>query len=170
MIHYIKGDATQPVGDGPKLIVHICNDIGAWGAGFVMAISRKWKQPESEYRRWHLAFVDHTIDGSDCPTTKYIGPPFRLGEIQIVNVSKETSVVNMIAQHGIGAGWNRVVDWALEECLARVSLFTRTSPIKSIHMPKIGTGLAGANWKKDILPLIEKTMGGDIDVYVYELE
>lgn len=40
-IQYKKGDATNPIDNGNKVIVHICNDIGAWGKGFVMAISKK---------------------------------------------------------------------------------------------------------------------------------
>lgn len=27
MITYLKGDATQPIGDGCKIIIHICNDM-----------------------------------------------------------------------------------------------------------------------------------------------
>ena len=45
-INYIKGDATNPQISGNKIIVHICNDIGGWGKGFVLAISNKWKEPE----------------------------------------------------------------------------------------------------------------------------
>jgi len=30
-IKYIKGNATNPAGEGNKLIVHICNDTGGWG-------------------------------------------------------------------------------------------------------------------------------------------
>ncbi len=41
-INYVKGDATAPIGIGNKIIVHICNDIGRWGKGFVMALSKKW--------------------------------------------------------------------------------------------------------------------------------
>lgn len=40
-IHYLKGDATNPVGPGPKIIAHICNDIAAWGKGFVLAVSMR---------------------------------------------------------------------------------------------------------------------------------
>ncbi len=51
-IIYLKGDATEPiVTDGMRIITHICNDKGRWGAGFVMALSRKWKEPEDEYRK-----------------------------------------------------------------------------------------------------------------------
>jgi O-acetyl-ADP-ribose deacetylase (regulator of RNase III) len=47
-INYIKGDATAPISKGEKIICHICNDIGGWGKGFVLAISKRWKEPEEE--------------------------------------------------------------------------------------------------------------------------
>lgn len=56
-ITYIKGDATCPQAKGTKIICHVCNDIGGWGKGFVLAISRRWEQPEAEYRAWHAASV-----------------------------------------------------------------------------------------------------------------
>jgi hypothetical protein len=34
------------------VIAYICNDLGGWGKGFVLAISRKWPQPERDYRDW----------------------------------------------------------------------------------------------------------------------
>lgn len=40
-IHYVTGDATEPIGEGEKIIAHICNDQGGWGAGFVLALSKK---------------------------------------------------------------------------------------------------------------------------------
>jgi len=30
-INYTTGDATDPITEGNKIIVHICNDIGGWG-------------------------------------------------------------------------------------------------------------------------------------------
>lgn len=32
-ITYRKGDATAPIGDGAKIICHVCNDVGGWGKG-----------------------------------------------------------------------------------------------------------------------------------------
>jgi O-acetyl-ADP-ribose deacetylase (regulator of RNase III) len=64
-IKYIKGDATAPGASGNKIIVHVCNDIGGWGRGFVMALSAKWKEPEMEYRKWYKS-----------------GDNFKLGEVQ----------------------------------------------------------------------------------------
>ena len=52
-IRYLKGDATCPQAKGVKIICHVCNDIGGWGKGFVLALSRRWEQPESEYRAWY---------------------------------------------------------------------------------------------------------------------
>jgi len=39
MINYIIGDATEPITKGPNVIMHINNKVGAWGGGFVLAVS-----------------------------------------------------------------------------------------------------------------------------------
>ncbi|HJK89231.1 MAG TPA: hypothetical protein RMH85_21120 [Polyangiaceae bacterium LLY-WYZ-15_(1-7)] len=52
-IDYVVGDATRPGGDGPKIIVHVCNDVGGWGRGFVTALSKRWAAPEEAYRAWY---------------------------------------------------------------------------------------------------------------------
>ena len=52
-IMYQIGDATDPIGGGPRIIVHVCNDAGGWGKGFVIAVSRRWPEPERRYRAWH---------------------------------------------------------------------------------------------------------------------
>lgn len=60
-ILYIKGDATAPIGSGVKVITHICNDIGGWGKGFVLALSKKWKMPEEAYRQWYKSQEEFTL-------------------------------------------------------------------------------------------------------------
>lgn len=52
-ITYVRGAATSPHGKGVKLIVHVCNDPGGWGKEFVLALSRRWPEPEAAYRPWH---------------------------------------------------------------------------------------------------------------------
>lgn len=86
-IEYRTGDATAPVGTGPKIIVHVCNDIGAWGRGFVMAISKRWSEPERRYRAWHrgegqqpfalgeVQFVEEELVSAGVPVTVYDFPP-----------------------------------------------------------------------------------------------
>jgi D-glycero-D-manno-heptose 1,7-bisphosphate phosphatase len=59
-IQYIVGDATHPLGDGNKVIAHICNDIGAWGAGFVLAIATN--QPGPAKGQYSEAAVKRTND------------------------------------------------------------------------------------------------------------
>src|SRR6185436_10953106 len=83
-IQYIKGDATSPQTLGNKVIVHVCNDVGGWGKGFVMAISKRWKEPETEYRNWAKT-----------------GEKFELGEVQFVQVEATIWIANMIGQHDI---------------------------------------------------------------------
>jgi len=45
-INYVRGDATVPSVKGVKVIAHVCNDSGGWGKGFVLALSRRWPEPE----------------------------------------------------------------------------------------------------------------------------
>jgi O-acetyl-ADP-ribose deacetylase (regulator of RNase III) len=161
MIKYVIGDATDPQGDDTKFIVHICNDIGAWGAGFVMALSAKWPEPESWYKDWSVGRL-----------RPY---EFNLGQVQCVPVGfvgefpKCTFVVNMIAQHGVRSKDNPspIRYDALTECLTKVSESAR-SVNASIHMPRIGCGLAGGSWDK-VEAIINATMP-DLSVTVYDLE
>lgn len=135
-ITYIKGDATAPVGDGIKFIAHVCNTIGAWGAGFVLALSRKWSEPEEAYR----AMSDE--DRS-------------LGNVRLVGVEEDIAVANMIAQEGTGHapdGTPPIRYHALGEALrvldeAAIAHSKHMGKPVSIHMPRIGSGLAGGDWK-----------------------
>lgn len=153
-IQYVIGDATAPSGEGPKIIAHICNDVGGWGAGFVVAISKRWPAPEAAYRKWH---ADET-------------PPFELGQVQLVPVDDGLWVANMIGQHGlrIGPDGPPIRYSAVRACLAKVAEEAKKLGA-SVHMPRIGCGLAGGKWD-EIEPLIEETLlTDDIAVTVYDL-
>jgi|SRR5438445_9950569 len=132
-ITYCTGDATRPVGDGQKIITHVCNDAGGWGRGFVIALSRRWPQPEQRYRASHR--------GGDTP-------PFALGQVQFVQVEREIWVANLIGQHGIGwrSGKPPVRYEAIREGLRSVAVKARELGA-SVHMPRIGCGLAGGRWE-----------------------
>lgn len=149
---YLKGDATAPAADGVKIIAHICNDIGGWGAGFVLAVSKKWKAPEQDYRQWHKS-----------------GDGFALGELRLVPVSPDTFVANMIAQRGVKAdnGIPPIRYEALRECLAKLAV--QAAELKAgVHMPRIGCGLAGGSWDM-VEPLIRGTLvEKGIAVFVYD--
>jgi O-acetyl-ADP-ribose deacetylase (regulator of RNase III) len=150
---YKIGDATHPILEGNKIIVHVCNDIGGWGKGFVVAISKRWKLPEQKFREWFKSKDN-----------------FNLGQVQFVQVEDDLWVANLIGQHKINKdefgnapirydaillGLEKVGDFALEMKA-------------TVHMPRIGCGLAGGEWSK-IEPLIEKTLlSKEIQTFVYD--
>ncbi len=166
-ITYLKGDATVPQAPGPKLIMHICNDQGGWGAGFVVAISKRWPLPEASYRRWYHA--RDPINPHTMAETVYTSGRFQLGETQLVRVSPGLAVVNMIAQAGMRTGSKGppIRYDALALCLRHVRTYAMHMSA-SVHAPRIGCGLAGGKWEQ-VGPLIEKALVG-VPVYVYDIE
>lgn len=157
---YVAGDATAPIGSGPRILAHVCNDIGAWGRGIVQDISRRWPAPEREFRR---------------------NGPLPLGTVQLVPVAAELWVANMVGQHGImtkrglktRTGFEPeagppVRYEAIRECLG--ALVTHAQSEKAqVHMPRIGCGLAGGEWSM-VEPLITETLvAAGVAVVVYDL-
>ncbi len=153
-IKYLIGDATSPEVKGPKIICHICNDIGGWGRGFVVALSKRWKTPEKDYRDWYRSNSD-----------------FKLGNIRVIEVEEQLFVANMIGQHGIKRvkGDVPIRYEAVEECLGKLATIAAEKGA-SIHMPRIGCGLAGGKWGV-IEPIIVRTLlEQNLNVYVYDFE
>jgi len=152
-IQYVKGDATNPAGPGNKIIVHICNDVGGWGKGFVMAISAKWPAPERQYREWFKSKEN-----------------FALGQVQFVPVEEHTWVANLIGQRDTrrDAAGNPPIRYdAVAAGLDRVGQFARERGA-AVHMPRIGCGLAGGTWDR-IEPLIQAHLSAKgIAVTVYD--
>lgn len=151
-VRYVKGDATAPQGTGNKIICHICNDIGAWGAGFVLALSRKWKEPEREYRKWSRK------------------KSFALGKVQFVGVANDIIVANMVAQSGIGKnadGLPPIRYEAVRECLRKVCKEALAYDA-SVHGPKFGSALAGGDWKTIEAIIQEELCEKGVEVTIYE--
>ncbi|GJF23874.1 macro domain-containing protein [Streptomyces sp. HO565] len=153
-IAYVRGDATAPSGRGVKVIAHVCNDLGGWGKGFVLAVSRRWPQPEAAYRAWHRDRASND---------------FGLGAVQLVRVEPYVWVANMIGQHGIRTGSKGVpvryeaIDTALGRLAGRAGELNA-----SVHMPRIGCGLAGGKWSR-VEPLVtERLTRQGISVTVYD--
>ncbi|MEJ3745937.1 macro domain-containing protein [Actinomycetes bacterium KLBMP 9797] len=138
-LRIIRGDATSPQAKGPKIIAHICNDLGGWGRGFVLAVSRRWPEPERANRQWH-----RERSGND----------FGLGATQLVQVQRDIWVANMVAQRGMrhGSGGPPIRYDAVESCLHAVAEHA-TRLTATVHMPRIGCGLAGGRWDR-IEPLV----------------
>lgn len=166
-ITYKKGDATNPLiePDRNGLIIHIANTRGGWGKGFVLAVSKRWPEPEAAYRQW---FAQKYWDEQ----------PFELGKIQAVKVEPNLHVCNMIAQEGYGLnnqalhqtgepnGTPPIRYIALSECLTRVAVLAKSLGA-SVHGPRFGSGLSGGSWPR-IEEIINRVLA-DVPVYIYEL-
>ena len=153
-IQYTQGDATQPIAAGNKIIAHVCNDIGGWGRGFVVAISKRWPQPEEDYRAWYA-----NREQND----------FALGSARLVRVESGLWVANMIGQHkktptkGVPPVRYEAIHDGLDSIAVEALRLNA-----SVHMPRIGCGLAGGEWGK-IEPLIQQTLcDRGIAVTVYD--
>ena len=153
-ITYVRGDATVPSVKGVKVIAHVCNDVGGWGKGFVLALSRRWPQPEEAYRAWHRERASND---------------FALGALQLVRVKPDVWVANMVGQRGVRTGSKGVpVRYdAIDTALARLA--DRALELgASVHMPRIGCGLAGGKWSR-VEPLVtERLVGRGVAVTVYD--
>ena len=154
MIHYLKADATVPQAEGNIVIAHICNDIGAWGKGFVLALSKRWKYPEKQYKQWYKE-----------------GEKFALGEVQFVSVEEKIWVANLIGQHNIYKDENGdppIRYEAVKRGLQIIADFAYEINAK-VQMPRIGCGLAGGSWDR-IEKLIRQTLlRKNIEVFVCDL-
>ena len=119
-----------------------------------MALSKKWPGPEREYRQWHKEQRKH----------------LELGAVQFVAVENDIRVANLVGQHEIRRQNNEapIRYEAVRKGLAAVAAEALRTQA-SVHMPRIGTGLAGGNWET-ICPIIESELcSKGIMVSVYDL-
>jgi O-acetyl-ADP-ribose deacetylase (regulator of RNase III) len=132
---------------------------GEWGSGVVMAISRRWVDPERLYRKWSREGM-------------FDGKKYELGNIQVVHVESNIDVVNMIGQKGIRGRTQEnlppVRYGAIRRCLKQVAEIAKKEGA-SVVAPKFGSGLAGGKWEI-IEQIIQETLCvNDINVTIYEL-
>ena len=151
-ITYKKGDVTNHKSDDPYILMHCCNNKGAYNAGVAKCIREKW--PHAYY-----AYVN-------AYKTEGLG-----GVIFWVNKKCDLYIANCIAQDSYGPGDKRYLDYrALRKCFESVRNLCLMSGIRSVIAPKIGAGLAGGKWEKIESMIIEELLyDGKIDVIIYEL-
>lgn len=153
MIHYVIGSATKPE-KKPAIIAHVCNDVGKWGAGFVLALRKDFPKAEHSYRNW----------------SKSGSVNYKLGGVQIIETEEpDIFVANMIGQRDVKVddqGNPPIRYEAVKKCLEEVNEFAKGINA-SVHMPRIGCGLAGGDWK-----IMEEVIKNSLTVetYIYTLE
>ena len=151
-ISYLVGDATQPRGDEPKIIVHVVNDATPrWGGGFALEVRKRWPSVQGAFLDWAG------------------GRPPRLGTVHVAEAQDGIKVASMVAQHGYGPSARpRIRYQALEECLEQIAA-TALESGASVHAPRIGAGQAGGDWSL-IAELIENSLvGRGVTVMIYDL-
>lgn len=135
-ITYIRGDATAPQGKGVKVIAHVCDDLGGWGRGFVLALSRRRPEPEAAYRRWHRERAHNDFGLGAVQFVGSEGAPVRdeaidvgLGRI----AARARQLGASVHMPGIGCGlaggvWSRVeplISGRLTRCGIPVTVYDR---------------------------------------------
>lgn len=170
MIKFIKGDATSPIGDGNKIIIHCCNDIGAWGSGFVVAISKRWSEPENEYRDWYktkkyTSKLSINLGGNSFLIDRK-STSFGLGKVLISQVHDDMFVGNIIGQSGTISNNNQspIVYDAIRGGVRKINGFANIAKA-SVHMPRMGCGLAGGKWSEIERIITEELPNIDVTVY-----
>lgn len=140
-LQIVKGDATLPkftTNDPAELrvIIHVCNNLNRWGKGFVVPLGDRYPAAKNIYLKSASQNGYH-----------------ELGSITYCQIDPTLMVVNMVAQKGISkdplTGEMPIRYPALIECLRKIrQIFNDEFKGKtvSIHMPKIGCGLAGGDW------------------------
>lgn len=158
-IVYEIGDATKPPTKrgAYSVICHCCNTLGSWGAGFVLPLGRRFPAAKQNY----LRFIGSTK------------PNERLGKVSYEKVDPNIVVANIMGQERIyrTADGKIPLDYnalknGFEDVLKR---FLGYKVPFTIHMPRIGCGLAGGEWSK-VSKIIEDVFcSNDIEVFVYDL-
>jgi O-acetyl-ADP-ribose deacetylase (regulator of RNase III) len=119
-----------------------------------MAVSRRWLQPAMEYKRWFQSKSG-----------------FELGEVQFVQAEPTIWIANMIGQRGIRTedGVPPIRYEAVRQCLEKVAVEATTIDA-TVHMPRIGCGLAGGDWLRIESIIVEALCGANVKVTVYDFQ
>lgn len=149
MIQYVKGDATRPQGGGDKILLHICNQEGGWGRGFVTAINQRWPEPEIRVER-SRSLPEYIYRSQHAKGNS------KLGDVHFVPMETKDGtnlwIVNMVAQDGYKSEKNPVplsyvhLGRCLDEVRTFVDQMQKLGVGLSVHCPKIGAGLGGGDW------------------------
>ena len=151
-IEEVFGDATEPRGEGTRMIVHLANDrTPNWGGMFAKALKAKYPQTQRDFREWV------TEDRKR----------LRLGNVRFLEIDPHLWVATMVAQHGFGRPDIPRVRYAvLRDTLQEVAE-TATELRASVHMPRIGSGGGGGDWFV-IRELVREILADhDVDVTIY---
>ena len=156
-IQYRQGNAAKFAVDANVAIMHIVNDRAQrWGPrGFAGALR-----------------VEHRVAYDDYAWWKTKDPMRRkLGSVHVAEVPGENKhVVSLVAQKGYGpSAAPRIQYGALDMALCGARDRLGDAGVRTVQMPKIGTGQAGGNWRVVEGLIRERLVSTGFEVRVIEL-
>lgn len=151
MIEYNTGDATRPT-NTRSVIMHCCNDIGAWGSGFVLALNDTF---DIGPRETYYNAIENGEGG---------------GSVSFWRDPNSTLIVaNIIGQH-------RTIRDETERPPIRYNWLSQgvrtvckvaAQEEYEIACPRLGSGLAGGDWAviSNMIDAISNFYGVKVTVY-----
>jgi O-acetyl-ADP-ribose deacetylase (regulator of RNase III) len=152
-IYSVSGDATEPRGNGNKIIAQVVNTSAGVGFGFGRAMAKKYPASKKALDEWKGNKTD-----------------FILGESQLKKLTDDVYVFQMVAQQGIFPKYGEVPlkYSSLHKCLIDLAKAAKHLNA-SVHMPLIGAGQAKGDWEIIQGMIFQELTKKDIQVTVYVL-
>ena len=152
-LKFVRGDALEPRGIGPRIVIHIVNDkTPNWGGGgFAQAVKKRWPATQADFK--------HMTTSNRCFLA--------LGNARICSLPDGMSVASVVAQKGYGESVRpRIRYTALRRGLETVAEAAAQKGA-TVHMPRIGTGQGGGSWSviEDIVQDVFGEKGVSVTVY-----
>lgn len=163
---WVKGDLLESDCD---YICHQVNCQGRMGSGIAKSIKTRWHRVYEDYIALCTKREEEIYQMCSGMENELDWTETLLGEIQLVPVDVNKTVVNMFAQQYYGYDGKRYTSYdGFWCCLGQIK--EQVPKGSKIGFPKgIGCGLGGANWQV-IETMIYEVLDNDYKVYIYELE
>ena len=163
---WVKGDLLESDCD---YICHQVNCQGRMGSGIAKNIKTRWHRVYEDYIALCTKREEEIYQMCGGMENELDWTETLLGEIQLVPVDVNKTVVNMFAQQYYGYDGKRYTSYdGFWCCLGQIK--EQVPKDSKIGFPKgIGCGLGGANWQV-IETMIYEVLDNDYKVYIYELE
>ena len=132
----VNGDSSQPIHGGHRIIINMCSNSGDWEDNNT---NKRWEKVKTEYKQWFRS------------QNKFI-----MGEMQVINVQSDTTVVNMLVLNK-----NEFDNDALFKCMDKVGELAKDF-VSNVHINK------GSNWAPIESMLVDRIIKRGINVTIYE--
>jgi Zn-dependent peptidase ImmA (M78 family)/O-acetyl-ADP-ribose deacetylase (regulator of RNase III) len=152
-IRVLHGSILEPRNGGHKIICQLVNDKAvSWGGGVARKVADRFPGAEASFKEQILKLPHNE----------------RLGTVVFAPANEEITAASLIAQEGYGPSlFPRIRYEALRRCFEAVVERAKQSGA-SIHMPRLGTGSAGGDWRT-IEEMLDDTMvRAGLSVTIYD--